>query len=390
MNRPIGPVEELKRAISEAHDRASSQAREREGRTGTHRLGDLLMVPLPDGVEDLLQWAVVLDRTDDPDPLFVVPADYFPMTGSSDVLVPEDSPCGPIALRCGLGFWTRAASLVRAARTGELDLAVLESVREKIAERVAGAPDGTPLECATDVDPEYADHIASLQELVARVVRSLREGQTEGPRLSESTLDAPQRDSKRPAARGRSQWLSRYTLVGIISGAAVVLLAVWVPRTTEQPPAGHDDLVPRPDGTYRPFPARVRGFVPRSVFERAQRDAQARGVSGHVDADYFANLADEFGQLATLHSGESEDSDPLALKSELRDACTMLLREIPSELEADSIKKVQEIVRNCARELDAARDRYENGTSKSDFRKQSAAAAATAATRFKEEARRKP
>ena len=390
MNRPIGAAEELKRAIADAHDRARLRAAERETRTGASRPGDLLMLPLPLGVEDLLQWAVVLERADEPGLVFVVPADYFPMTGTFDVLVPEDSRCGPLALRCALGFWTRAESLAGAARTGELEQAAIESAREKIAERTAGTVDGTPLERATDEDPEYADHIASLEDLVERVVRSLPQGQTEGPRLATATLEAAQRDSTQPATGRRSRWLSRYTLVGLISGAAIVLLAVWVPRTNEQRPAGQDDLVPRPDGHYRPLPARVRGFVPKSVYERAQRDAQARGVPGHIDADYFANLADEFLRLATIQAGDSDDALPLALFSELRDACTLLRREIPGSLNADTIKKVQEIVRDFAKELDASRERYENGTSASDFRKQLAAAAATAATRFKEEARRKP
>ncbi len=390
MNRPIGPAEELKRAIADAHERARLRAPERETRTGACRPGDLLMLPLPLGVEDLLQWAVVLERANGPGQLFVVPADYFPMTGTFDVLVPEESRCGPLALRCGLGFWTRAESLAGATRTGELEQGAIESARERIAERTAGTVDGTPLERATDEDPEYADHIASLQELVERVVRSLPQGQTEVPRLATATLEAAQRDSTEPATGRRSRWLSRYTLVGLISGAAIVLLAVWVPRTNEQRPVGEVELLPRPDGTYRPLPARVRGFVPQSVYERAQRDAQARGVPGHIDADYFANLADEFQRLATLQAGDRDDADPLVLVSELRDACTMLRREVPGALEADTIKKVQEIVRDCAKGLDEARERYENGTSVNDFRKQLAAAAATAATRFKEEARRKP
>jgi len=167
MTDSFDPGERLRRAVADALDRARSLVTELDARTGPPRSGDLFM--LSDGAEEVLQWAVVLHHPERPELVYVIPADYFPMTGTVDVSVTEDSPCGPLALRCGLGFWTHVEAFAGATLSGVLDNDAIQDARGKIADMATGTLNGTSLASDTDDDPEYEDHIALLADVVAGV-----------------------------------------------------------------------------------------------------------------------------------------------------------------------------------------------------------------------------
>ena len=167
MTHSFDPGERLRRAAAEALDRARLLETELGARTGPPRPGDLFM--LSDGAEQVLQWAVVLHHPDRPELLYVIPADYFPMTGTVDVGVDEDSPAGPLALRCGLGFWAHAESFASATLTGVLDKDAIQDASDRIADLATGMLDDTSPASDADDDPEYEDHIAHLAEVVERV-----------------------------------------------------------------------------------------------------------------------------------------------------------------------------------------------------------------------------
>jgi hypothetical protein len=123
----------------------------------------------------VLQWAVVLVHPDRPDVIYVVPADYFPMTGTPDVAVPEEALFGPLALRCGLGFWAGRVAFASATRTGFLDETALHAARKTLADLAAGQLDGDLLTGETDDDPDYEEHIAWLAPVVERVAVELNQ-----------------------------------------------------------------------------------------------------------------------------------------------------------------------------------------------------------------------
>ena len=105
----------------------------------------------------LVQWAAISEHPDDPQLLFIVPADLNPMAGSADVIVPETATWGPITLRCACGLWVARSVLGRAKHSGFLEAEYLVQAQEKMAQLARGNVEGTPEQEDADFDPDYKD-----------------------------------------------------------------------------------------------------------------------------------------------------------------------------------------------------------------------------------------
>lgn len=193
---------------NQALDRlAATQSRIDDLTNEEPELGDLFLL---DGAASFpVEWAV-LERNE-ANGYRIVPADGLDLAGSKDVIVPEDSPRGPLVLRCGFPVWIEASMLASGRRTGRLGAAELEeaSARLRILGRGA-ALSPSPRAVETDLEPRYREWIEStLEPAISSLSASHRED-------SKSLADLPT-EEKAPEGR-RGIHLYRF--------AASVLLAV--------------------------------------------------------------------------------------------------------------------------------------------------------------------
>src|ERR1700736_3402209 len=91
--------ERLRRAIAEAAARLARSEGRLSGRTGPPAPGDLYVFPLEGDAAP--EWLVVREHPADRDVLFLVPADGFPLAGTPDVELAEESGGRPLTARCG-------------------------------------------------------------------------------------------------------------------------------------------------------------------------------------------------------------------------------------------------------------------------------------------------
>jgi hypothetical protein len=195
--------------------------------------------------------------------------------------------------------------------------------------------------------------------------------------------------------RARAKHWARHPAVVSLATAAAVLAAVLLPGYARRPAEAPTDGGYVSSGDRLTLPRGLdEGSLPKQIYQRSQRDAQARGIKGGVDTDYLTNLADEFRRRALAApapaAGEPEASDPLSRVFELRQLCSELLRPAPGTLEPRTEEAVKRVARDCAKKLDAIRDAFEDGKLGGDpdaLRKPLAAAASDAADQLQKEAK---
>lgn len=166
--------EDLRRRTAEALDRLAE-----EGPSGgAPSAGDLYV--LARAGDGPLEWAVLYRAAGR---CLVVPADSFPLAGSSDVAVNRTAASGPLRLRCAFAVWIDAKLLDGRERSGFVAAGVVEEARAKLAAVEDGEVSALPSELEADRDPEYEDWIdevvapgrdALVEERSVRVVERRR------------------------------------------------------------------------------------------------------------------------------------------------------------------------------------------------------------------------
>ncbi len=132
----------------------------------------------PETAERGVLWAVIDQDPADPQRLLLVAADVEPLAGSADVAVAASAERGPWNLRCRFAVWLRAAEFAGAKRAAYLESDVVEQVRRKRAELMAGEATGSGPEQETDAEPQYQDWLAELEK--ARIALSGKRGPEAG------------------------------------------------------------------------------------------------------------------------------------------------------------------------------------------------------------------
>jgi hypothetical protein len=131
----------------------------------------------------------VQPHPDHPDLLFAVPADDFPLAGSTDVAVRASPQCPGLNLRCGQGIWIRADDLERTGRLGSVDPEAITAARRVLAALARGNIDESPAALEIEADPEYQHWIREVEQVRAGFVEWLNDSPT--LRLSDFGAERP-------------------------------------------------------------------------------------------------------------------------------------------------------------------------------------------------------
>lgn len=120
------------------------------------------------GSDIAMRWVVINNHPDQPDQLFVVPADEHPLSGPDDLLC-VDKVGRRITLYCGLGLWLPRSAFLQGVRTRFLSEENLGLARDKISQvttAVRGKPGATGKSKASTDYKKWMD-------LVAKTVKRL-------------------------------------------------------------------------------------------------------------------------------------------------------------------------------------------------------------------------
>lgn len=147
--------ERLRKAIADAIAYTSRVESECASRASLVHPGEVYLFRAESS--EIILWCTVLRHPDEERLLYTVPANNCPLIGVPDVSLPEDSPCAPLSIRCGLGLWLHDTFFQTARRVGILDTTSLELVQERLAELASGQLEGTVLQLDEEVDPEYEE-----------------------------------------------------------------------------------------------------------------------------------------------------------------------------------------------------------------------------------------
>ncbi len=128
-----------------------------------------------------LQWVVLDPHPQDPEILFVIPADDAPWVGTADMPTLLGSPTAPLILRCGCGLWLRNVCVSAGVRIAHLDEQDQRRARDLLARLVRGESVPTVQQQETDADPAYEAWIHQVLEAMERL-RHLAESESEGER----------------------------------------------------------------------------------------------------------------------------------------------------------------------------------------------------------------
>jgi hypothetical protein len=122
--------------------------------------GDLFVFPTEQAA---LEWLVVRPHPDDPDLVFLVPADDCPLAGPGDVELPPDLVERPLVVRCDQGLWLSARQLPLGSRVDSLPEPAVRLVRCKVAELARGRVEASDRQLQIDCDPEYERWLARVE-----------------------------------------------------------------------------------------------------------------------------------------------------------------------------------------------------------------------------------
>ena len=165
---------------------------------------------LEEGLEDAIEW-VVLELAGGT--VLVVPADSVPLSGSADVAIQAQDPCGPLTLRCGVGQWIDGA-LPPDERTGALAPEALDRARERRRAAAIGAP-ASAIAHQADADPSLREWLQIVLEAGAAL--AARRGASAAAEVS----DEPGGGRRRPPVR----WLA--LAAAVLLASTLGLLFAW-------------------------------------------------------------------------------------------------------------------------------------------------------------------
>jgi hypothetical protein len=96
--------------------------------------------------------------------LLVVPADDFPLAGTSDVALPHELVGRPLTARCGDAFWLPRRAYPSRLRVGALPQEALRLVRRKLDDLSHRQTLGSGEHVQPNIDPEYESWIGLVRQ----------------------------------------------------------------------------------------------------------------------------------------------------------------------------------------------------------------------------------
>jgi hypothetical protein len=136
-------------------------------RVGPPRIGDVYVFRTADEIR--IRWAVVSVHPDEPDLLFIVPADDHPMHGGTDISLASDQPIGPLVLRCALGIWVLRRDFAAAVRVGILPDRTCAAARKLLSTIFDSTSEDCLEQSHIDDDPEYEQWCGEIEQSVERL-----------------------------------------------------------------------------------------------------------------------------------------------------------------------------------------------------------------------------
>ncbi len=124
------------------------------------QLGDIFIFDNPKTMG--LQWVIVDSHVKEKNWWLTVPADDYPLVGSTDIAISKKSLCSPLTLRFGenQGLWIHKRDFDINSRVGFLEEWDQERAFEKVEQIRAGKIKNTASQAETDIDPEYEEWMA--------------------------------------------------------------------------------------------------------------------------------------------------------------------------------------------------------------------------------------
>lgn len=167
-------IEKLRRAIQTAAAELRHAEWRLAQRTGPPAPGDVYA--FAHASEAALEWLVVLSHPSEPDQLFVIPADEFPLAGTPDLALPRELTARPLMLRCGQGMWVSTARLAGERRVGILPDVALRLARATVADLAMGRLCGNDEQRAADLDTEYQHWLQTVEQIRERLQEAIDRG----------------------------------------------------------------------------------------------------------------------------------------------------------------------------------------------------------------------
>ena len=169
----------LRKMTDEAIDRMAASEGELQGRGHRPpRPGELFLLPTTEGLP--VEWLVVDRDPADRSRLLLAPADTNPLIGSADVSILENSPAGPLSIRCRFGVWLESREMLLQRPSGFLKEDDLRRVQARLEQLERDSLSDSLLGRRTDADPEYQDWIESVPRK-AYLALSSRDSGTPAP-----------------------------------------------------------------------------------------------------------------------------------------------------------------------------------------------------------------
>ena len=128
------------------------------------QLGDIFLFDNPKTMG--LQWAIVDSHIKDNNWWLTVPADDYPLIGSTDIAISKKALCSPLTLRFGQnqGLWIHKRDFDINSRVGVLEEWDQERAFDKVEQIRADKIKNSALQAETDIDPEYEEWMATVNQ----------------------------------------------------------------------------------------------------------------------------------------------------------------------------------------------------------------------------------
>ena len=102
-------------------------------------------------------WVAVREDRDDPNLLYMLPADDELLVGNTDVHAEESELNGEVVLRCGYGVWVSREQLALGRRVAVFDESVIKEARVRLSYMVTGSPIPVPDHTDINLTVEYQE-----------------------------------------------------------------------------------------------------------------------------------------------------------------------------------------------------------------------------------------
>ncbi len=169
-----------------------------------------------------VEWVVLDADPADAGRVLAVPADTQPLAGRADVSIPEDSPAGPLTLRCGLAVSLPRGIFDPQLRSRRLSPGDLERAREHRCRIEDGAFEGSVAQQETELDAAYRDWMREVPEAARAAVEA------SAAKIPEP-LPFP---ARQPPERRSRRWIE--ALAAVLAAVSVGLALLVLDQHREQ------------------------------------------------------------------------------------------------------------------------------------------------------------